>query len=144
MDKTLPIFQVYAKRRNVDEESAHIYLRIIYQTDIIDRSTGVLCLYDQWQSQNLSIRENPVLTHQLQEHLGIVKHKIMGAFYILKQSAPEVSLQEIVAVALDEEKARAFSVYTCFEGVIAKMVNAKGNGTTQSNIQKHQVWQRLE
>ena len=49
MDKTLPIFRVHAKRRNVDEQSTHIYLRIIYQTDIIDRNTGVLCLYDQWQ-----------------------------------------------------------------------------------------------
>ena len=63
----------------------------------------------------------------------------MGAYYILTQNAPEVALKEIVAVALEEEKSRVFSVYTCFETLITKMIDAKGKGVTQSNIQKHQV-----
>ena len=46
MDKTAPIFVVYAKRKNATEPMAHIYLRISYQTDTVNRSTGILCHYD--------------------------------------------------------------------------------------------------
>ena len=33
----------------------------------------------------------------------MIRQKIMGAYYILKQTAPGVSLAEIIAVAVDDE-----------------------------------------
>src|SRR5262249_3228918 len=60
--------------------------------------------------------------------------------YILKQTAAEVSLAEIMSLALEEEKSKIFSVCTCFSSVIEKMKIAKGkDGSSPANIQKHEV-----
>jgi hypothetical protein len=80
------------------------------------------------------------LTAQLQEKVITMKNKILGAFYILKQSSPEISLQEIVAVALEETKAQVFSVYSCFEGLIQRIEkNKSSDGSSKANVQKHKV-----
>jgi hypothetical protein len=140
MDTSTPIFQLYAKRKTAKEKLAFIYLRITYQTDVIDKSTGIFCEYRLWKPESGMIKSNQLLTQQLKDQVEMIKHKILGAFYILRQTAPEISLREIVAVALEGEKSKAYSVFTCFESVIEKMKASNGKGgASQANIQKHGV-----
>ena len=84
MDQSLPKFQVYAKRKNAKQKKAHIYLRITYKTDALDKSLGIECKFASWLSHTESIKNEPVLTHQLREKLMMIKQKILGDFYILK------------------------------------------------------------
>lgn len=140
MDSTTPSFFVYAKRKSSKEKLARIYIRIHYETETMERSTPIVCEYTQWNPSSTMINNDKHLSDQLKLHLEEIRHKIMGAYYILMKNSPEVSLAEIVAVALDDERAKMFSVFTCFNTVIEKLKSAKGReGASASNIQKHQV-----
>lgn len=55
-------------------------MHISYQTDNIDRSTGLFCKYKDWQPEGSSVRKDELLTYQLKEKLDTIKQKVLGAF----------------------------------------------------------------
>ncbi len=135
MDIITPHFQVYAKRRTCRHLMAQIYLRIAYQTDRVERSLEISVPFNAWQPHRSTVKKDATLSAHLHKSIEMMKNKILGAFYILRQSSPEISLHEVVATALEESTPQMYSVYGCFEGLIQRMEKNRGEGSSPANIQ---------
>jgi len=86
-----PQLLVFAKRKNSSAESANLYLKISLGKEQHEKSLGIRCSFQSWNSQSLTIQGDPVNTHKLARDVEQIKQKLMGVYYLLKQEDAEFS-----------------------------------------------------
>jgi site-specific recombinase XerD len=133
-----PQFLVFAKRKNSQAIESHLYLKISFAKETHEKSLGIKCLYSDWDHEHIRITSDPVSSAKLSQAVELVKQKLMGAYYLLKQEDACFSLQELLDVFSGNRKPGAMSFCQTFRDIIIKMERHKGvEGSSATNIQKH-------
>ncbi|MES1181407.1 MAG: site-specific integrase, partial [Flavobacterium sp.] len=135
--ESLKIF-VFAKRKKNQEAVAHLYYRIFLENRIIEKSLKIKCPFDKWDVKSTSILDDQLLTLQLQQKLEVLKQKLQGAYFLIRDNSEEVNLKELVEMANKKEKPKMFSFCKTFEEVIERMEKSCTKGAVSAtNVRKH-------
>ena len=133
-----PQFSVFAKRRNQKEPVCNLYLKISFDGNVHEKSLGIKCLYEDWDSEKQSVKNHPIQSAQLDQNLEEAKQRIMGAYYLMQRQDSPFSLSDIVQIATGDRKPDSLSFLQCFADVITRMEKFKGlEGNSEVNLQKH-------
>lgn len=136
--KNLPQFLAFAKRKKNDNASVIIYVRITYEKQVYEKSTGISCAYQNWESSKTQITGNKSDTHRLKLIIDEITQKFMGTYYLLVQQKVPFNISEIVEVANGERQPGALSFCQCFQDIIGRMEKMQGyEGNSLTNLQKH-------
>lgn len=141
--QTLPQFLVFAKRKDSQNPFADLYLRITFLKERQEKSMGIKCPYEEWNSVQMMVRNDPTQTEKIKEVFEEMKQKVMGAFYLFEQSDTGFSLDEIIQVSKGERKPGALSYLQSFNELITRMEKSKKHhGVSEANVNKHKVCYR--
>lgn len=99
-----PQFLLYPKRKNSLAETATVYVRVIFEKKIHEKSMNVTCRYDQWDRENMIIKNAPLQTYQVRKSFEEFKQKLMGAYFMLQQQSVDFTLQDILDLATGHRK----------------------------------------
>ena len=136
--KTQPQFNLFAKRKNRYETFATIYVKIVYDNDIHEKSMNIICPFVNWDNEKMIIVDYPVETHNLIIAMDELKQKVMGAYYLLLHQNPDFTLRDMVDLAFGNKMPGVLSFTQCFQDIINRMEKSRGNdGNSEANIQKH-------
>ena len=95
-----PGFQVFAKRKNSSDLFCNIYVRVNYMNDVHEKSLGIKCYYDQWNSKEQTILNDASTSRDLKNKLEeICKIKKLLTFHIARHTfATTVTLMNGVPI----------------------------------------------
>src|SRR6478735_6147834 len=93
-----PSFQVFAKRKNSADILCNIYVRINYMNDVHEKSLGVKCSYNQWNSKEQTILNDASASRDLKNKVEEIKQTIMGSYYVLLRMQKDFTMDEILDV----------------------------------------------
>jgi hypothetical protein len=137
MDTSLiPRIIVFAKRKNKTQKTVNIYCKISWENQNAEKSLGIKCEVQDWDTNTNSIKGKPVITSELKKKVEKLNQKLLGAYYILKDNSEEIHLDELVDMAFNDAKPKAFTFYKAFEDLIGRLEKSK-DSNSKTNIQKH-------
>jgi site-specific recombinase XerD len=137
--KLSPLSAIYLKKKLKTDARGCLYIRCSFNGVRSEKSTGIWLSEEQWDSGEQVVSGNPELTQRIWAAKNSFVELLTDG---LNYSQQVTGMEPSIKVAAQLVKGKCFipeTILEIFDHEIGRMREKKGEGFSQSNIQKHEI-----